>query len=82
MLCELHDLSIGGAFVATDYFGTPGHVVHISFTLPDGTLIECPGRIAWVNRVNSSATSPLRVKFSLLANHAQDALARFINTPG
>lgn len=76
--CLLHDISLGGAFVITDYFGMPGHVIQISFTLPDGTLIECHGRIAWMNRVISTIPRGFGVKFSLLASHAKEALARFI----
>jgi CheY-like chemotaxis protein len=78
MSCLLHDISLGGAFVITDYFGIPGNVIQISFTLPDGTLIECPGRIVWVNSVISSIPRGFGVKFSLVASHAKEALARFI----
>jgi CheY-like chemotaxis protein len=78
--CRLYDISLGGVFVITDYIGIPGHVIQVSFTLPDGSLIECPGRIIWVNRDNSSMPHGFGVKFSLLAGQANVALARFIKS--
>jgi len=80
--CVLHDISSGGAFLITEYIGIPGHVIQISFTMPDGTFIECHGRIAWVNSVMSTLPRGIGVKFSLVASHAKEALARFIKSTG
>ena len=78
--CSLHDISVGGAFIASEYFGIPKSVIQISFTLPDGTLIECPGRIAWVNRIISKIPKGFGVKFALLPKHAKESLERFIES--
>jgi CheY-like chemotaxis protein len=78
--CVLHDISMGGAFIATDYFGVPESVIRISFTLPDGTIIECPGRIAWVNRISSNLPKGFGVKFALMSKHAKESLERFIES--
>jgi CheY-like chemotaxis protein len=78
--CKLLDLSAGGAYVTTDYFGTPNSVVQISFSLPDGTTIDCHGRIAWVNRIYAKFPRGIGIKFALMSKHMQDALNDFIDT--
>lgn len=78
--CSLHDISIGGAFIATDFFGVQKSVIQISFTLPDGTIIECPGRIAWVNRITSKIPKGFGVKFALMPKHAKESLERCIES--
>ncbi len=50
--CAIHNISIGGAFISTDYRIDPGNVIKIAFSLPDGHEIECQGRITWVNGNN------------------------------
>jgi CheY-like chemotaxis protein len=79
-LCVVHDISMGGAFIATDYFGVPKSVIRISFMLPDGTMIECPGRIAWVNRISSKMPKGFGVKFALLPKQIKESLERFIES--
>lgn len=76
--CSIHDLGVGGAFVATSYFGIPKSVIHLSFSLPDGSIIECQGRIAWVNRVKSLKPIGFGIQFALLPNHATKAITQFI----
>jgi CheY-like chemotaxis protein len=82
MPCTLYDLSVGGAFVKSDYAGVPDRVIQISFTLPDGTVIESHGTIAWVNRTDTSMPRGFGVRFALLPRHAKKALASFVETAG
>lgn len=76
--CHLYDLSMGGAFAVTEYVGVPGSVVQISFTLPDGTAIDCSGRIAWMNRIEANHPKGFGVKFSLMTKDAKSALKIFL----
>jgi CheY-like chemotaxis protein len=78
--CTLYDISVGGAFVETDYFGIVGSVIQISFTIPGGTIIECHGKIAWVNSMVSKIPRGFGVKFALLPKQAKEALTKFIGT--
>jgi uncharacterized protein (TIGR02266 family) len=78
IMCHLHDLSKGGTFVATDELRESGTVVQITFTLPDGTVIACSGRIAWLNRNESKLPKGFGVKFSLLTKDAKSALKNFL----
>lgn len=80
--CRLDNLSMGGAFAITDYFGIPNSVVQINFKLPDGTVIDCPGRIAWINRIEDNHHKGFGVKFALVTKEAQSALKNFINSQG
>jgi CheY-like chemotaxis protein len=75
--CTLHDVSTGGAFVASDYQATPREVIQIYFIMPDGTRIMCPGRVAWVNGNNSKFPNGFGVQFALLPKHAKEVLTRF-----
>lgn len=78
LACTLYNLSMGGAYVESDYQATPRDVIRIAFTLPDGAIIDCPGRVAWVN--SSIATMPhgFGVQFALLTSNAKEALTKFI----
>jgi CheY-like chemotaxis protein len=77
--CILNNISMGGAFVATDYFCTPNSIVQINFELPDGTLIDCSGRVAWMNRIEDNQHKGFGVKFSLLTKEALHSLKILIN---
>ena len=79
--CRMLDISVGGAYLATDFFGMPRSVIHLAFTMPDGTTIDTPGRIAWVNRV-ATPTLPkgFGVKFALLSNKLKDSLKSFVGS--
>jgi CheY-like chemotaxis protein len=76
--CQIHDLGVGGAFIATTNFGIPKSVIQLVFSLPDGTIVNCQGRIAWVNRISSIKPIGFGVQFALLPNLAKEALAKFI----
>lgn len=75
--CRLYDLSVGGAYVISDYDVAPRDVIQIRFTLPDGSDIECPCRIAWVNNSFEKFHRGFGVKFAMLSKDAHNALARF-----
>jgi hypothetical protein len=77
-MCHIKNLSIGGAFVVTDYIGVPNSVVQIHFTLPDGTVIDCSGRIAWMNRIEGNYPKGFGIKFALMTKDAKYALKNFI----
>ena len=76
--CTLYNLSSGGAFVVTDYFGIPNEVINISFILPNGTNIECHGRIAWTNRINSTVPIGLGIKFALKTQFVRNSIKEFV----
>jgi CheY-like chemotaxis protein len=76
--CTIYDLSIGGAYIATDYQTVPGNVVKISFNLPDGEKVECQGRIAWVNGSNTERPPGFGMKFALVPKVATEALIKSI----
>jgi CheY-like chemotaxis protein len=77
--CSLYDLSADGAFVVTDYLGRPQDIVQLSFSLPDGTTIECPSKIVWVSgKDDARHPKGFGVKFALMAKDAKTSLAKFI----
>lgn len=78
--CRLYDLSVGGAYIATDYFGMPNSVVQISFILPDRAVIECHGRIARINRISAKFPRGMGIKFALMPQRMRVALEKFIDT--
>lgn len=78
--CHLKNVSMGGAFVVTDYFGIPNNVVQIHFTLPNGTVIDCPGRIAWMNRTDENHPKGFGVKFAMMTSNAKSALKTYIES--
>jgi CheY-like chemotaxis protein len=80
LACTLHDVSAGGAFVVIDYFAIPNSVINISITIPDGTIIDCAGRIAWVNRIYSKFPKGVGIKFALMPKLMQTALVNYLDT--
>ena len=74
------NLSSGGAFVVTDYFVIPGSVVQVSFSLPDGTFIDCPGRVAWINKLDTKIHKGFGIKFALMSRDAKNQLDRFMES--
>jgi CheY-like chemotaxis protein len=78
LACTLHDISVGGAFVASNHEATPRKVLKLFFTMPDGTRIECHGRIAWINRSDANFPKGFGVQFALLPKKAKEAIAALI----
>ncbi|HEX8960964.1 MAG TPA: response regulator [Geobacteraceae bacterium] len=75
--CIVRDVSAGGAYVETGYSGKTG-LLHISFTLPDGTAIGCHGKVVWTNETPSKHPVGFGVKFAMLSKPAKEALGKFI----
>jgi CheY-like chemotaxis protein len=76
----LHDISVGGAYVASDYKPTPREVLKLYFTMPDGTRIECHGRVAWINDIVSKFPRGFGVQFALLPKKAKEVITNFIGS--
>jgi len=74
----LHDISVGGAYVVSDYKTTPRKVLKLYFTMPDGTRIECHGRVAWISGFNSKFPKGFGVQFALLPKKAKEVITNFI----
>jgi CheY-like chemotaxis protein len=75
--CRFYDLSVGGTYIISDYDVAPRDVIQIRFSMPDGTNIECHGRVAWVNNSFEKFHRGFGVKFAMLSKDAQSALVRF-----
>ncbi len=75
------DISAGGIFVATYNLLPLGSMVTISFTLPDGHLVVCKGRVRWHREHNEAAAdiSPgIGVQFEGLSPADQRAITHFL----
>jgi CheY-like chemotaxis protein len=76
--CMLHDLSVGGAFITTDFCGEVNRLVQLSFTLPDGSVIECHGKITWLKLSGESSPLGFGINFVLLPGVAKNAVTDFL----
>ena len=76
--CCVVNLSSDGAYVATHCTAMPKDVLQISFSLPDGTIVECHGRIAWVNTAAAKHSAGFGIRFSLIKGGAKEALEKFV----
>ncbi len=76
---RITNLSNGGAHIAADCSILPGSVVRISCILPDGTAVESPCRVAWVNEKDRKGFG---VIFSLMKMETRASLARFLESAG
>ena len=76
--CILYDLSVGGAFIASDFNGDVDRAVQLSFTLPDGSTIECHGKITWFKLSNNRTPVGFGVNFVLLPRETKDAITNFL----
>jgi CheY-like chemotaxis protein len=76
--CVLADLSLGGAFIKTDFTCELDRVVQLSLNLPNGSIIMCQGRIAWFRRSSDKDSLGFGVKFVLLPRETKDALNNFM----
>jgi CheY-like chemotaxis protein len=79
--CTMVDISIGGAFLVSENAGLPEGIIQITFALPDGTIIDTPGRVARVNRVaTTQMPKGFGVKFALMPKYLRESLENFIET--
>lgn len=74
--CIVEDLSMGGAFLATDLEGEVDRVVELSFTLPDGSVQNCRGKVAWSREKNPRGFG---ISFILLGSSTKGALTRYLH---
>ena len=77
--CTLHDLSVGGAYIATDFSGEADRVIELSFTLPDGTTQQCRGKIIWSKGPGTGTPPGFGVSFLLLPASAKQAISDFLH---
>jgi CheY-like chemotaxis protein len=77
--CTIHDLGIGGAFIECERIAVPKSIVQLTFTLPDGAMIECQGRIAWINRMSSLKPIGFGIQFALLPKQAKESLTKLLD---
>lgn len=80
--CVLINVSAGGAYVVADCAAMPEEVIQVSFSLPDGTVVTCHGRIAWVNRMASKHPPGFGVKFALISKNAKEAIKKLVAGAG
>jgi len=80
--CSILNLSAGGAYIVTDCSIMPEEVIQVAFSLPDGTVVECHGRIAWVNRMASRYPPGFGVKFALISKSAKEAIKKLVGVAG
>lgn len=73
--CTLHDLGVEGAYVATDLVAKSGHVIHVCFTLPDGTAVDTPCKVVWTYESGKTRPRGIGVRFALLPKPLRGALA-------
>jgi len=79
--CQLHNLSLGGAFVAAGSFEVEtDRTLDISFTLPDGTEHDCRAKVVWFKEGRPGTPPGFGVNFILLPAAIRDALGRFLKT--
>jgi CheY-like chemotaxis protein len=76
--CKIYDLSYGGAFLETEYFGNPNGIAQIAFTLPNGSKIECHCQFAWINRKTASHPNGIGIRFALMPKEMQVALNHYV----
>ena len=76
--CKTIDISVGGAYIACNYYMLPDDVIQVRFVILDGKKIECNARVAWVNRIYTKLPRGFGVKFSILDKNAKEALKNFI----
>lgn len=78
MLGTVHNISIRGAYVASEARVDVKEVIRISLHLPDGTPLICFARVCWINKDGSPLPRGFGVEFALLPKPAHDALVSVI----
>jgi Tfp pilus assembly protein PilZ len=76
----LTDLSVGGAFIVTDFSAEVDRLVQISFTLPNGSKIECHGKISWLNLSRAGSPLGFGINFVMPPGSTMDAIIDFLKT--
>jgi CheY-like chemotaxis protein len=75
--CHVDDLSTGGVHIVSDHKVTPRQILRLHFNLPDGSTIDCSGRVSWLDTDDCRAKG-FGVQFALLSKKEKDKIACFI----
>lgn len=76
--CSLHNISAGGAFIVSDFEVAPRKILRLFFSMPDGTRIECHGRVTWTNGNYSKFPRGFGVQFAMMPKKAKEAIVNHI----
>lgn len=76
--CVLSDLSVGGAFIKTDFVCEIDRLIQLSFTLPPGPAIRCQGRITWFRQSIDKSQLGFGVNFVLLPREIKDTISDYL----
>lgn len=74
----IEDLSVGGALVSGEVTVAVGRIIKLAFALPDGTELECQGKIVWSSGAPVGGRYLFGVSFMLPAEEVKQALARYL----
>jgi len=76
--CLINDISAGGVYIVSDYEVSCKKILKLYFNMPDGTGIECYGRVAWLNDNRSRYPKGFGVQFALMPKKAKEAIINYI----
>lgn len=71
------NVSLGGAFLASDFLLETGTPIHVRFTLPGASPIETDATVAWVSDDGDDGAG-MGIEFTSLAPAELAAIKRFI----
>ena len=73
------DMSMGGAFVRSQLLFEIGEVLLLQFTLPDGRVVKCSGKVVRVARDDGDDVVPgMGIEFVDLPERDRQALQRLV----
>jgi Tfp pilus assembly protein PilZ len=73
---DAENLSEGGLFLRSDLLFEVGEALILEIPLPNGTVTETPGRVAWVTRGEGrERTAGMGIEFARLSLEDRRALA-------
>jgi CheY-like chemotaxis protein len=75
---QLDNISIEGAHISTEANLLPDDIIRLAFVIPDGTKIDCYGRIICVYRSSPKTSKGFGVKFALTNSTVKDAMTKYI----
>jgi CheY-like chemotaxis protein len=76
--CTIRDLSLGGALIAAQFQTAVARVVKVCCTLPDGSPLECQGKIVWSRGPGAEGRFEFGVSFLLPPRSMKEALALYL----
>lgn len=78
--CIIHDISAGGAYIVSDHEVSCKKILKLYFNMPEGTGIECYGRVAWINDNCSKYPKGFGVQFALMPKKTKESIINYIET--